>query len=87
MFFWSNIFTSIYSQSGKETVMKKINTVYDEHSSLSKIKYQLDLVYAELKINDANFEFTDHSAFVEHVENANDPCAELDRWHSLSKRR
>lgn len=67
--------------------MKKIDTVFDEQSSLSRIKYQLDLVYAELKSNDANFEFADRLAFTEHVENANDPRAELDRWHSLSKRR
>jgi hypothetical protein len=67
--------------------MKKINTVSNDHSSLSRIKYQLDLVYAELKSNDANFEFADRLAFTEHVENANDPRAELDRWHSLSKRR
>jgi hypothetical protein len=67
--------------------MKKINTIFDEHSSLSRIKYRLDLVYAELKSNDASFEFADRLAFTEHVESANDPIAELDRWHSLSKRR
>ena len=39
--------------------MKKINTIFDEHSSLSRIKYRLDLVYAELKSNDASFEFAD----------------------------
>ncbi len=67
--------------------MKKITTLYDEHSSLSRIKHQLNIVYGELHDCEASFEFTNKMEFFAHVEGANDPQAEFTRWQTLSKRR
>lgn len=68
-------------------LMKKIVPIFDETTSLSRIKHKLNVLYTELKSNDKSFDFEDKNAFFEHIEEANDPEAEFDRWHSISRRR